>query len=284
MTSAAELLTFAARELKSAGIDTPDLDARMLLGHILGVSAAEVRFYSTPLSEQQIQTFQKFIERRRHRCPVDKITGRRGFYKYDFRVSSSVLTPRPDTEILVEKALDWIAKNNSHTVLDLGTGSGCIILSLLADCPGLLGTAVDISAPALEIAGINAYDLNVASRLKLLQASWTDDLLALLNNQKFDLIVSNPPYIPDAEIGSLEPEVKDYDPLLALAGGTDGLRDYRRIAAIAPSLLAEEGAVFLEVGENQAADVASLFEAAGLTLTEIARDLSGTERCVILKK
>lgn len=284
MTSAAELLTLAAQRLKTAGIETPDFDARLLLAHVLEVPAAGVRFYSAPLCKQQIQTFQTLVDRRAQRCPVDKIIGRRGFYKYDFRVSPAVLTPRPDTEILVEQALDWIAQHNSRTVLDLGTGSGCIILSLLADCPNLSGTAIDISAPALEIARNNAYDLNALSRLKLLQASWADDLPALLNNQKFDLIVSNPPYIPDAEIQSLEPEVKDYDPLTALAGGKDGLRDYRRIASLAPALLADGGAVFLEVGENQAADVASIFEAAGLNLLEIAPDLSGTERCVILKK
>lgn len=273
-----------AARLAEAGIETPRLDVRLLLGSVLGIGSDELRFYPHELKQNQLAEFEALLKQRLQHKPVDKILGRRGFYKYDFRVSTEVLTPRPDTETLVEAATAYAALHTVSSVLDMGTGSGCILLSLLADIEGLSGVGLDVSSAALEIAAANAYDLNCTNRVQWLNASWFDPDLAERLGRKFDIIVSNPPYIPSVEINTLEAEVRDYDPSVALDGGEDGLRDYRQIARIAPGLLTEDGTIFLEAGINQAAEVARIFCLEGFKLLQIIKDFGGIERCVILKK
>ena len=227
---------------------------------------------------------ENLVAERLTRKPLDKVLGYKGFYKYRFEVSPAVLSPRPDTEILVEAAIDYIQNNGAVSVLDLGTGSGCILLSILADCPGVSGIGFDKSGEALEIAARNAYDLGVSGRVKFLQGTWYNDKLGGDLGQTFDVIVSNPPYIKSAEVDRLDPEVRDFDPRIALDGGIDGLHDYRQLSLVVPPLLTSGGALFLEIGEGQAADVIKIFESAGLKLLQIVKDLSGTDRCIILKK
>ncbi len=276
-----KLFASAAARLAAAGVESSDYELRLLLAAAMGVDSLCLN--DIPNAEQTA-LFEQMLQKRLQHMPVDKILGHRGFYKYDFKVNTDVLSPRPDTETLLEEALDCIKADGAATVLELGVGSGCIITSLLAETPSLQGTGVDISAPALRVARQNADMLGVMPRLKLLNASWFDADFLSLFSQRFDIIVSNPPYIPSAEIPSLEEDVKNYDPLPALDGGSDGLDSYRRIAELAPRLLTEQGRILLEVGENQAHDVAAIFVGAGLKLAKIRNDLSGIERCVSLKK
>lgn len=270
--------------LRLGGIESPRLEARMIASSVLGLEVEAFLFTLPPASEGQIAQMGAMVSERLNHRPLDKILGIKGFYKYDFKVSEAVLSPRPDTEVLVEAAVSVLKTGSHRRVLDLGTGSGCIILSLLADCPAAEGVALDISSAALEIAAANAYQLGVEKRISFISGSWFDkDIISRLGG-KFDIIVSNPPYIPAADIASLEADVREHDPLTALEGGADGLRDYRQISLLIHDLLNENGVLFLEVGIRQSADVAAIFTRQGLQLVDILKDLGGIERCVILKK
>lgn len=233
------------------------------------------------ISIEETAKVKSMLARRLRHEPLDKIIGYREFYKYRFKVSSEVLTPRPDTELLLEKALLLMPQDKPSYILDLGTGSGCILLSLLKECSYAEGIGVDKSAAALKIAQENANMLQVENRVQFINKSWND---IDFNNKKFDIIVSNPPYIPSQEIETLAEEVKNYDPLLALDGGTTGLKCYQEIAQIAPHIMQDNAYILLEVGYNQAEQVSEIFEKTGLHLVEIAKDLANINRCVILKK
>lgn len=233
------------------------------------------------INEQEIKLIKEYLQRRINHEPIDKIIGKREFYKSTFFVDSNVLSPRADTEILVECALDYIPSDAKFDILDLGTGSGCIVLSLLKERPNTRAVAVDISKEALNIAKKNANNLGVDNRIDFVNKSWTEE--GFITN-KFDIIVSNPPYIPTKEIETLDTEVKEYDPITALDGGSDGLDCYRQIANITPLLLKENGYILFEVGYNQAEDVANIGIKNNLTLIKIVPDLSNINRCVILKK
>lgn len=274
------------QELRAAGTESDGYEIRILLSDVLGVEPAALMFGEVELNETQEKKFHEFLEKRKHHMPIDKILGHRGFYKYDFKVSKDVLTPRPDTEILVEAAIEKIKekKLESGKVLELGVGSGCIICSVLAEFSALKGVGIDISAQALAIANENAKELGVEKRLDLCLGNWFDKDFLSLVGKEYDILLSNPPYIKSKEIKTLDEEVKQYDPLMALDGGQDGLESYRQIAMLAPSLVKNGGYVFLEVGENQAKDVCRIFNTAGFVTEEIRKDLSAIERCVILKK
>lgn len=273
-----------AWKLKRAGIESPRLEARMLVAHVLGVDYQHLFHQERELSETQLFELDNLLAERLAHKPLDKVLGYRWFYKYKFEVSEAVLSPRPDTEVLVEAAIEHIKTNGLKKVLDLGTGSGCILLSIAADCLQVEGTGFDKSGEALEIAARNAYDLGVQPRIKLVEGTWYNDQLSAEVDAPFEVIVSNPPYIKSAEIEQLDREVKDFDPRIALDGGKDGLQDYRRLAKVIPPLLADNGVVFLEVGEDQAQEVAAIFCAAGMDLLRIIKDLSDIDRCVMLKK
>lgn len=270
-------LNEVVRLLVAGNIPSPRLEARILLEYVGGSPFAEV----DGKTEQKLR---RLVERRLAHTPLDKLLGRREFYKNEFVVNEDVLTPRPDTEILVEAAIGLIRQNGFKNVLDLGTGSGCIILSLLDDCPQLRGTAVDKSAAALETARRNASRLGLTERISFVLGSWFADDFVQKTGDGFDLIVSNPPYIPTADIDALEPEVREHDPLSALDGGVDGFAHYQQIASLTPLLLNKGGYILLEAGIGQARRVAEIFAGGGLNLVEIRPDLAGTERCVILKK
>ncbi len=280
----ASYLDGLAEALRQGGIESPRLEARLIAAAVLELEADALLFAAPLADEGQLSLMKKMVSERLKHRPLDKILGAKGFYKYDFKVSEAVLSPRPDTEILVEAAVSALQKDSRRRVLDLGTGSGCIVLSLLADCPAAEGVALDISSAALEIAAANAYQLGVEKRISFINGSWFDEDIISRLGGKFDIIVSNPPYIPAADIASLEAEVREHDPLSALDGGEDGLRDYRQISLLIHDLLNENGVLFLEVGIRQSADVAAIFTRQGLQLVDILKDLGGIERCVILKK
>ena len=267
-------------ELIAAGVDSPRLEARMMIGAAAGIDADKVG-NDTQLSEAQYQNLQKMLKRRAAHEPLDKILGYRDFYKYRFVVDGNVLSPRPDSEILAEAAIKIARSRGYAKILELGVGSGCLILSILAEFPNMRGVGCDKSAAALKIAAQNAENLNLSNRIKLLQADYFGDLPF---SEKFPLIISNPPYIATAEIAALDAEVKNYDPTMALDGGADGYEHYRRIAQIVPQLLEKGGFMLLEVGQGQADEVADIFAAEKLHLVEKIRDLNGIERCVVLRQ
>ena len=225
------------------------------------------------------------LEKRASHWPVDKIIGHKGFYKYEFMVTTDVLSPRADTEILVEKALDYLKKLNMPKIFEFGVGSGCILLSLLADSPKAFGFGLDVSEKAVKVALHNAELLGVTSRCRLFCGSWFDEqFLRERALGSMDMIVANPPYITTSEIATLEPEVKNFDPLIALDGGEDGLRDYNQIFKLASEMLKKEGIILVEIGENQTNSVISIAEKYHFGVSEIVQDLAKTNRCIIFKK
>ena len=273
MTTGAILLVGAVARLRDAGIDDPARDARILLAHALGVDRSRLTLMMhDDVALGQADAFERAIEARVARQPVAQIVGQRAFYGRDFIVTSDVLDPRPDTELLVDLALSAPFK----TVLDLGTGSGCILLSLLAELPDVRGQGVDLSAKALAVARRNAAHLGVQARVSFHEGSW----FAPVGAARFDLIVSNPPYITQDEMSALSPEVREWEPHMALTPGGDGLDAYRIIAQAAPAHLAPGGRLLLEIGHLQASDVMDLCRAAGFSTVAVHQDLAGKDRVV----
>lgn len=259
--------------LVKAGISSPRLETDIILK------------YAAPLypkmTEEERKKALTMLQRRLSHEPLDKIVGEREFYKSVFKVNQDVLTPRPDTEILVEEAINLLQEKQAGIVLDLGTGSGCILLSILKDCPYMKGIGVDISGRALDVAKENAQRLGVEDRCRFQNCSWQQLEIA---SESVDIIVTNPPYIASQEIETLETEVKDYDPRVALDGGDDGYKCYQEIAKIAPNILKKDGYILIEAGVEQAQKISEIFEKEGLVLYKIVKDLGGINRCVILKK
>ena len=263
----------AAKRLDLRGIATAALDARLLLQFATRMSHADI--VAEPdliLAPDVIRQYWALIERRCAFEPVSRILGQREFYGRAFRVTPAVLDPRADTETLIDAALPLAA--GRCRILDLGTGSGAIIVTLLAEHPEAQGVATDISAAALQVAMVNAEAHGVTRRITFLQSDWFASVVG-----QFDLIVSNPPYIRSGDIAGLPVDVRDHDPLNALDGSADGLAAYRRIAAGAPRFLTPGGTVLVEIGAEQEGAVQQLFEAAGLALTGRFPDLGGHARC-----
>jgi len=267
------------RALDAAGIDNPALDARVLLTHALQIGA--VALAADPhvtLGEDGARRLRGAAERRLAREPVARIVGEREFWGLPFALSPETLVPRPESETVVETALRH-RPERTRRVLDLGTGSGCLLVALLHEIPGATGIGIDRSPAALVTARSNAARNGVADRASFLAGDWGAAV-----DERFDLIVSNPPYIVSGVIQGLEPEVRAHDPLLALDGGADGLSAYRAILEQAAGLLAPAGVVAVEIGFDQGATVPGLGRGAGLEVLEVARDLGGQPRAVALKR
>ena len=278
MLTVAQALHRAAERLMAVGIDTSRLDARLLLGEVLGLAPQQV--FTRPqleLSAAEAERFDALVTRRLAREPISHLLGRRGFWTLEFKVTADTLDPRPDTETLIEAVLEGLPeRGRPRRILDLGTGTGCILLTLLTELGFATGLGVDKSPAALEVARFNAQSLGLAERAQFQLGDWGQGLAG-----GFDIIASNPPYIPDGEIDGLEPEVAAFEPRLALAGGADGLDCYRLLAPQMARLLVPGGLAALEVGMGQAEAVAALLSEAGLTIRGIKRDLGGVERCVL---
>lgn len=258
--------------LERAGIAEAELDAWYLLEYVTGISRAS--YYGDPgrvVSEEDLCRYRECIEKRAGHIPLQHITGEQEFMGLSFRVNDQVLIPRQDTETLVEEALKYAMPG--MRVLDLCTGSGCILISLLHFCPGLTGVGSDISAEALKMARTNGQRLHVEER-----AQWLCGDLFEKVTGAFDLIISNPPYIRSAEIEELQEEVRLYDPRIALDGAEDGLLFYRRIIEESKSYLKNGGRLLFEIGCDQGRDVAELLENAGYTEVSVKKDLAGLDR------
>lgn len=269
LNSARRLLT---RNFETAGIDSAALDARIIVAFAAGLSHADLLARGTEfLTPEQFDAVTDMAARRLAGEPVDMLIGRKAFWKDDFIVSKDVLSPRPETEGIIEAALKGLRA--PQTILDLGTGSGAIILSLGREFPAAALTATDISARALDIARQNAARLGIDCRF--IQSDW----FAAVDG-RFDLIVSNPPYITDAAMKTLPAEVSGFDPDLALRGGPDGLAPYRLMAARAPRHLTPGGALILEIGFDQGRAVSDLLRQGGFTDVAIIKDLAGHDRII----
>ena len=270
--------------LKENGIDQPVLEARILLGYVLGGGPERVLAdRDETLSQDQAARVVDVLNRRCRHTPMAHITGLREFWSLPFKVTPVTLIPRPDSETLVEAALDHVV-NSPANVLDLGTGSGCLVLALLSEWRRAHGTAVDASAPALAVAMENAKALGLADRITPVQADWTEDGWMDALNGPFDVIVSNPPYIPSSDIENLHEDVRAHDPWSALDGGASGLDAYRVLAPCTMELLKPGGVTIFEVGIGQAEDVSRLLSGAGLVVLETRADLGGVVRVVIARK
>jgi len=274
-----EALRQATAALTSAGIEAPGNDARRLVSATLGLSAAQVLTRpERPLSPEEVESFGHLIARRVAREPVSRILGERDFYGRTFAISPATLDPRPDSETLIDATLKLVGLEGggSHPlrILDVGTGSGALLLTLLAELPGAFGVGSDVSVAALQTARGNAVRHGLARR-----AGWlAGDMLEAVRGP-FDLLISNPPYIPSGEIAQVEPEVREHDPRLALDGGLDGVSFFRRLSAQAEKVV-PDGWIVLETGYNQADAVATLLAAQGLRKISVHRDVAGRRRCV----
>ena len=276
MNTLVSLWTDVRRRLEAAGVETPVFDARLLLEAGAGVSRLDI--VTDPrraVTDDQVAAVDVLVRRREAREPVGHIIGRRHFWTLDLFVSPAVLIPRPETELLVETALQNIAPEASARILDLGVGSGAILLAVLAERVNATGVGVDISGGALAVARANADALGVVDRVELKHGDWDVAL-----DGAFDLVLSNPPYIPTNDIDALAPEVARFEPRLALDGGLDGLNAYRAIVARLPHLLRPGGVFALEVGKGQAEAVMALAEAQGLSAEPPRRDLAGIPRVI----
>ena len=272
MTSVNEALREAARRLHEAGIESPNRDARRLLAHVLDTDTPGLTIRAhDDIAADDLARFQDLIREREARRPVSHLLGYRDFWTSRFRVTPDVLDPRPETEVLVARALELPFKR----VLDLGTGSGAILISLLLERPEARGVGTDISPEAVLVAGENAKALGVADRITLPLSDWFDDI-----GGRFDLIVSNPPYIAADEMDDLAPEVRLHEPRAALTDERDGLSAYRMIAAKAGAHLTPDGRVLVEIGPTQAEAVATFFRDAGFESVAIHADLDGRDRVV----
>ena len=274
MTTVAEALREAARRLEAV-TDTARLDAEVLIAEALGCSRSEMLLRR--MQHAVPETFDAFIQRRLGHEPVAQILGRKEFYGREFRVCPDVLTPRADSEAVVEAALE--ACPVDARILDCGTGSGALLLTLLAELPGARGVGIDRSAAALAVAADNARRLRLADRAEMRLADWHDahwrDELGI-----FDCVVANPPYVETTT--ELAPSVRDYEPAGALYAGPEGLDDYRALAPQLPPLLAEQGAAVLEIGAAQADAVSQIAANAGFR-SELRHDLGGRPRALILR-
>ncbi len=267
-------------EFRSQGMDSAELDARVLIGHALGLDhAALVARADQPLSDEQQYAIAGLARRRLAHEPVARITGIKEFWSLPLRVTNATLVPRPETETVVEAALNALDRRGPRTrswrIADIGTGSGAIAIALLAELPNAFAVGTDINAAAIAVARDNTRRLGM-SRATCLVC----DMASALRGP-FDVIVSNPPYIASADLDRLPPEVRLFEPQLALDGGADGLHWYRMLARAAVPLLADDGVMAVELGHKQAEQVAALFTAAGLAPTAPQPDLNGVPRALI---
>lgn len=272
-----DVLDQAARVLTQAGVPGARTDARLLVAHAAGATRETVMGYpERPMSPEGLEELAVLVLRRVEREPMAHLLGYREFWSLRFKVTADTLDPRPDSETLVESVLSTIRdRGRPLRVLDLGTGTGCLLLALLSELPGATGVGIDASASALAVARENGATLGFGGRAAFHLGNWGRAL-----EPSFDVIVANPPYIPEDDIDRLEPEVALHEPRYALAGGKDGLDAFRGLLPDIPRLLAGGGIATLEVGSGQAPEVGAMMAEAGMSVTA-REDLAGVERCLL---
>lgn len=266
----------AKENLREAGIETAELDARLLIQAAANLSDTDFITADFPLEDEQKRTLSNYIYRRMNREPISKILGQKEFYGRRFEVTKDTLDPRPDTEVLIEQALKWAREQNRPLrILDLGTGTGCILITLLVELPDSTGVACDLSPDALEIAKSNAKYNDVENRAEFIASDWFSHV-----EGEYDMIVSNPPYIPNLEITTLPKEVRNHDPILALAGGDDGMDPYKILFSEIKNFLKPDGRGYFEFGFSQAENITRLVDDSNLYMVGITPDIAGIPRVV----
>ncbi len=271
------LVSTGAARLAAAGIDKARAEARLLLAHAMGV-ARDATLTASEIPPDQAEAYERALVRREAREPFAYITGHKEFWSLPFAVGSGVLVPRPETETLIEQALDFYPGHpHGLAIADLGTGSGCLLVSALREFPASLGLGLDASREALKWATRNGMAYSLSARAEMRLDHW-DAAPA----EAFDIVFCNPPYIPSADIPGLEPEVSRYEPLGALDGGPDGLAAYRALGPVLARTLKPGGHAFLELGIGQADHMEPMFRPHGLEIRRIAPDLAGIPRCLVL--
>ncbi|RCK39282.1 peptide chain release factor N(5)-glutamine methyltransferase [Thalassospira xiamenensis] len=279
------LMAEAVGALRDAGIENARMDARILLSDAAEVDGSRIAAWPEDVvANDRAAKFRDMIARRLKREPVSRILGQRDFWRHSFKLSPETLDPRPDSETLVELALDWLEDRDAPTVIDFGTGTGCLLLSIVGDLQNARGLGVDISAGAVACARENADRLDLGDQVEFRVSDWDSAITDEERQEGFDLVVSNPPYITRADMEILSPEVREYDPRMALTDEGDGLGAYRILSQVAFSLVKPAGFVIFEIGQGQEEDVARLLVEAGFVGVEYREDLGGIVRCVAAKK
>ena len=269
-----DLQTAITKKLFDSGIETSSLDSRIILKEVFCFDEKELILNSQSMvTKNKISEVDKILARRISGEPVSKIFGKRDFYKSTFLISEDVLDPRPETELIIEIANNFILDKGYKNFIDLGTGSGCIILSILKDNKSLRAIGIDISNKAINIAQKNCSNLNLEKQATFLVSNWLSKV-----SGSYDLIISNPPYIPSKDVDALSANVKNYDPLISLDGGEDGLKCYRQIAEDINRVIGKNGRVVLEIGYNQAEDVIKIFESKDFIFLDKYIDINGLDR------
>lgn len=276
-----DLLTDGAVRLAKAGIDGAAREVRLLLQAAAGIPiATQIAFPERTIEIAAAARFDVLLERRARREPMAHILGQREFWSLAFKVTADTLDPRPDSETLVQAVLDQLPDRSAALrLIDFGTGTGCLLLALLHELPNATGAGVDVSAAALAVATENANALGLAQRTSFHRSDWDDGL-----DSGFDIVLSNPPYIPSEDIAGLQPEIASYEPRLALDGGPDGLDAYRRLGPATARLLVPDGLAAFEIGIGQGESVRRIMAAAGLRHITTARDLAAVERSLLFRK
>ena len=274
-------------KLKTLGFKTASLDCRLLLSQILKKANPVYTHEQVNISKNEIINFQTLVKQRQKGKPVSRILNKRNFWKREFMLNGDTLDPRPDSEILIEAVLEYFpSKTQLLKILDLGSGTGCLGLSLLEEYEDSLISFADVSKKSLEIVKKNSHQFWLKGKLKCIHLDWhthkwDTQLLNFEENEKFDIIVTNPPYIPSNDINFLEIEVKDYDPILALDGGNDGLNAYRSIIPRLKNLVKSDGKIFVEIGKGQENSVSEIALQHGLLSIDYKRDLSNIIRVIV---
>ena len=280
MVTISTALTDAARRLDAGGIENSRGEARLLLSHVLGFGAEKVIGHPEfEIDDAGVIKLESALSRRVRREPMSHVLGKREFWSLNFRVTPDTLDPRPDSETLVEAVLKHVVDRGRRLrVLDLGTGTGCLLLAILSEFPNASGVGMDISQAALDVAKENSETLGLDKRAEFLRAEWDTGLAG-----EFDIVVSNPPYIPTRELNLLEPEVALFEPRLALDGGIDGLAEYRALGPVLVRRLRSQGIALIELGAGQSGPVGQIMTRVGLDILDQRHDLGGVARCLVLR-
>ena len=273
--------------LQKSNNKAPNLDCRILLGHAMGLNRSVYPHEQIKITQKEINKFKTLIDERKKGKPVSRIINKKQFWKMNFTLNEETLDPRPDSEVIIESILKHFKdKLGNLRILDLGSGSGCLGLSILNEYKNSKGILIDASLASLEIAKTNAVDYNLFHRSKFINLNWfkkewTKELLQNIENKKFDIIISNPPYIPSNDINNLQIEVKKFEPRLALDGGKDGMDSYKSILPNIIDILSPEGKIFLEIGHNQQNLINKIANKCELIFKDSNKDLSGIIRVLV---
>ena len=275
-----EILKKGENYLRKNKIKNPNLDAELILSKVLNKKREEILLNTNnKLKNRDILIFEKYLQRRFLKEPMAYILGYKYFWKYKFLANKSVLIPRPDTELIIEESLNYIRNDKSKKILDIGTGSGCIIVSIIKERPKCVATAIDISKKAIIVAKTNAKLHHLENKINFINID-----IDKYKSYNYDLIISNPPYVNSIELNRLDDDIKSHEPKLALSGGSDGFREIKKVIAKSKALLKINGKLIMEIGHKQRNQSLKILKNFGFYINKISKDLSGKDRCIVSTK